>query len=79
MIKKIIIIIKQFIAKNLEASFIIGFQILILLCSSLLIIGNTAMADDIAICACFSLVIGIILQAIRCISVKKSSDDPKSY
>ena len=73
MIKKVITTTRRFIDENLGAPFIIGFQILILLCASLLTIENIAVADNIAVCAYFFLGIGIILQAVSFIRKRRET------
>ncbi len=41
-----------------------GFQILLLVCGGLLILGNSIWAEEVAVVAYFSLVIGVVLQLI---------------
>lgn len=54
--------IKRYLRENPGASFIIGFQILLLVCAGLLILGNSVWAEEVAAVAYFSMVIGVILQ-----------------
>ncbi|MFQ5821149.1 MAG: hypothetical protein ACE5I5_14245 [Candidatus Heimdallarchaeota archaeon] len=56
--------IKRYLRDNPGASFIIGFQILLLVCAGLLILGNSVWAEGVAVVAYFSLVIGVVLQLI---------------
>ena len=56
--------IKIYLLKNLGAPFIIGFQVLILICAFFLTQRNWVMADKIGIYAYYMLVIGVILQLI---------------
>ena len=56
--------IKRYLRENPGASFIIGFQILLLVCAGLLILGNSVWAEGLAVVAYFSLVIGVVLQLI---------------
>lgn len=61
--------IKRYLRDNPGASFVIGFQILLLVCASLLILGNSVWAEGVAVAAYFSLVIGVAVQLfslIRC-------------
>jgi len=55
---------KKYLRENPGALFIIGFQILLLVCAGLLIEGNSVLADELAVAAYFSLVIGVVLQLI---------------
>lgn len=54
--------IKRYLRHNPGASFVIGFQLLLLVCAGLLILGNSVWADGVAVAAYFSLVIGVVLQ-----------------
>jgi len=56
--------IKRYFKNNPGAPFIIGFQLLLVVCASLLIQGNSAMAEEVAIYAYFLLVAGVVLQLI---------------
>jgi hypothetical protein len=56
--------VKKYFRDNLGAPFIIGFQLLLLVCASLLIQGSTSAANEIAIVAYSMLVVGVILQFI---------------
>jgi len=56
--------IKRYFRENPGASFIVGFQILLLVYAGLLILGNSLRAEGIAVVAYFLLVIGVALQLI---------------
>ncbi len=56
--------VKGYFRENLGAPFVIGFQILLLTCACLLVMGNSALANDLAVAAYFSLVIGVVLQFV---------------
>jgi len=56
--------IERYLRDNPGASFVIGFQILLLVCAGLLILGNSVWAEGVAVAAYFSLVIGVVLQLI---------------
>jgi fumarate reductase subunit C len=56
--------IKNYFRRNPETLFIVGFQVLLLVCACLLISGNSFWAEGIAVVAYFSLVIGVVLQLI---------------
>lgn len=56
--------IKRYLKDNPGAPFIIGFQLLLLVCAGLLIQGNSVMANEVAVYAYFLLVIGVVLQLI---------------
>jgi len=61
--------------ENPGASFIIGFQILLLVCAGLLIVGNSVWADELAVVAYFSLVIGVVLQLISFLKHGKQEEE----
>jgi len=56
--------IKTYFKENPGATFIIGFQALLLVCAGLLISGNSLLADGVAVVAYLSLVIGVVRQLI---------------
>jgi len=56
--------IKRYFRDNPGAFFIVGFQIFLLVCAGLLILGNSVWAEGVAVVAYFSLVIGVVLQLI---------------
>jgi heme/copper-type cytochrome/quinol oxidase subunit 4 len=62
--KRFLLRAKEYFRENLGAPFVIGFQILLLTCAGLLVIGNSALANDLAVAAYFSLVIGVVLQFV---------------
>ena len=63
-IKRYLPRIKNYFRRNPVALFIIGFQILLIVCAGLLISGNSFWAEGVAVVAYFSLVIGVVLQLI---------------
>ena len=67
--------IKRYLRQNPGASFIIGFQILLLVCAGLLIVGNSVWADGLATVAYFSLLIGVVLQLISFLKHGKQEED----
>ena len=56
--------IKSYFRENPGAIFVVCFQALLLVCAGLLILGNSALANGVAVWAYFSLVIGVLLQLI---------------
>ena len=56
--------LKSYLKENWGAPFIIGFMILLILAAAYLSVGNEAFADELAVYAYYSLVIGVILQLI---------------
>lgn len=71
--------IKKYLKDNPGAPFVIGFQLLLVVCAGLLIQGNSVMANEVAVYAYFSLVIGVVLQLIAYLRHEhvreKKSDD----
>lgn len=62
--KQFLLRVKRYFMENLGAPFVIGFQILLLTCAGLVIQGNSSLANEVAIYAYYSLVIGVFLQLI---------------
>ena len=60
--KQIFSRIKWYFRGNLGAPFIIVFQALMLICAGLLILGDSELANGVAMGAYVSLVIGVVLQ-----------------
>jgi len=56
--------LKKYLRENLGAPFIIVFQVLLLVCAGLLVLGNSMWAEEVAVGAYFSLVVGVVLQSI---------------
>ena len=56
--------IKNYFRRNPGALFIVGFQVLLLVCAGLLFSGYSSWAEGVAVVAYFSLVIGVVLQLI---------------
>ncbi|MDW8045477.1 MAG: hypothetical protein RMJ31_06890 [Nitrososphaerota archaeon] len=56
--------------ENPGAVFIIGFQILLIYAAGALINGETSLANEVAIYAYYSLVVGVVLQLIAFIRSK---------
>jgi len=63
-IKQFLPRVKRYFRENLGAPFIIMFQVLLLVCAGLLVVGNAELANGVATGAYFSLVIGVVLQLI---------------
>lgn len=56
--------ILRYFRQNLGAPFVIIFQLLLLACAALLIRGNSTLANEVAIYAYYSLVLGVLLQFV---------------
>lgn len=67
--------IKRYFRENPGALFIIGFQVFLLVCGGLSIIGNSEWANGVAIAAYFLLVIGAILQFISFVRHGEKQED----
>jgi hypothetical protein len=48
--------------ENLGAPFIIGFQVLLVACACLMFLGNSVLANDVAVSAYYLFVVGVLLQ-----------------
>ena len=60
--------------ENWGAPFVIGFQLLLLVCAGLLIQGDSSFADEVAVYAYYLLVIGVILQLASLLRYGKSKE-----
>jgi len=66
--------IKKYLKDNPGASFIIVFEILLLVCAGLLILGSSLWAAGLAVVAYFSLVVGVVLQLISFVKHREESE-----
>jgi len=55
---------KRYFRDNLGAAFVIGFQVLLLTAAGLLVVGNSALANGVALYAYYLLVVGVVLQFV---------------
>jgi len=61
---RIIFKAKQYLRENWGAPFIIAFMIMLMICACLIAFGKEALANEVAVYAYYSLVIGVVLQLI---------------
>jgi len=66
--------IVRYLRQNLGIPFIIVFQMLLLFCAFLLVRGYPNLANDVAIYAYYSLVIGVILQLVSFIQHRDGAE-----
>lgn len=62
--------VRKYFVMNPGALLIIVFQVLVLACASMLILGNNALANYAAVSAYCFLVVGIIFQAAKSVEEK---------
>jgi hypothetical protein len=55
---------KRFFRENPAALFIVGFQVLLVACAALLVLGLASSAEGVAVGAYFLLVAGVVLQLV---------------
>lgn len=72
-VKRFIPKVRRYLRENPGAGFVLGFQILLLACAGLLLIGNSMLANEVGIYAYYLLVIGVILQLISFLRHKEES------
>jgi len=53
---------KQYVRENWGAPLIIAFMALLMVCAGALALGNEALANEVAVYAYYSLVVGVVLQ-----------------
>jgi len=56
--------VKRYVRQNLGAPFVIGFQVLLLVAAGFLVVGNSGLANEVAVYAYYLLVIGVVLQLV---------------
>lgn len=66
--------IKGYLKDNPGVPFVVGFQVLLVVCVGLLIQGSPAMAEEVAIYAYFLLVIGVVLQLVVFVRRRKEPE-----
>jgi len=69
--RKIIPRAKRYFRENPGAALVMGFQILLLICASLLIRGNSALANEVAVYAYYLLIVGVVLQLVSFVRHEK--------
>jgi hypothetical protein len=67
--------VKKYFRENLGAPFVIGFQVLLLVCASLLIMGNSVLANEVAVYAYYLLVAGVVLQLFSFLRYEKGKKE----
>ncbi|MFQ6127107.1 MAG: hypothetical protein ACE5R6_21230 [Candidatus Heimdallarchaeota archaeon] len=61
--------------KNLGAPFVIGFQMLLLVCAGLLTQGDSGLANEIAVYAYYLLVVGVVLQLVSFVGQEENDEE----
>jgi hypothetical protein len=69
--------VKKYFRENLGAPFVIGFQMLLLVCASLLIMDSSMLANEVAVYAYYLLVIGVVLQLFSFLRHRKGRAEEK--
>ena len=67
--------VKRYLRENPGASFIVGFQILLLVCVGLLIFDCSFLAEGVAVVAYFLLLTGVVLQLISFLRHGKQEEE----
>jgi len=67
----------NYFKENWGAPFIISFMVLLVVCAGLLASGNDGLANEIAIYAYYSLVIGVVLQLVS--FIREERRRPKGH
>lgn len=65
--------LKKYLWENWGAPFVIGFQMLLLVCAGLSVGDKQALANDVAVYAYYLLVIGVVLQLVSFIRGRKET------
>ncbi len=56
--------VKRYLGENWGAPFVVGFQLLLLVCAGLLVRGDSTLANEFAVYAYYMLVMGVVLQLV---------------
>jgi heme/copper-type cytochrome/quinol oxidase subunit 4 len=56
--------VKRFFRENPGAVLVLGFQVVLVICAVLLVLGGSFLAESIAVVAYFLLVLGVVLQLV---------------
>ena len=64
LVKEVPAQVKGYLRENWSALFIVGFMLLLMIAAASLSMGLAAVADEVAVCAFFALVVGVILQGV---------------
>lgn len=56
--------VKRFFRENPGAVLVLGFQVVLVICAVLLVLGASFLAESIAVVAYFLLVLGVVLQLV---------------
>ncbi|MEM1554493.1 MAG: hypothetical protein QXJ72_06405 [Thermoproteota archaeon] len=65
--------IKKYVSENSGIPFILGFQILLILCATLFLRGAETTANELAVYAYYMLVIGVLLQLVSYIRERRKT------
>jgi hypothetical protein len=66
--------VKRFLRENPSAVFVLGFQVLLVTCAVLLVLGMASLAEGVAVGAYFSLVAGVVVQLIDFLREPRSKE-----
>ena len=66
--------IKDYLKDNPSAPFVLGFQVLLVVCAGLLIQGSPTTAEGVAIYAYFLLMTGVVLQLVSFVRRREESE-----
>lgn len=72
---KIVLRIRRYLRENPGAPFIVAFQMLLLVCAGLLISGSSGIANEVAVWAYYSLVVGLVLQLVSFVRHNRGNDN----
>lgn len=66
--------VKRYFKENPGAPFIIGFQVLLIICASLLFQGDLTLANEVAVYAYYLLVVGVVLHFVSFLRHSKEGE-----
>ena len=75
LVKEIHVQVKGYVRENWGAPFIVGFMLLLMIVAASLSMGLAALADEVAVCAFFALVVGVILQLVCYLKYNKGNGE----
>jgi heme/copper-type cytochrome/quinol oxidase subunit 4 len=67
--------VKGYVRGNWGAPFVVGFMLLLMIAAASLSMGLATLADEVAVCAFFALVVGVILQLVCYLKYTKGNGE----
>jgi hypothetical protein len=73
--RKVSLRVKGYVKENWGAPFVLGFMALLMVAAVSLLMGLVVLADEVAVCAYYALVAGVVLQLVCFLKYRKREGD----